>query len=421
MTSGNGFAIAGIPNEWETMRLHDIAEIRSGVAKNSNVEVSDPISVHYLRVANVQDGYLDLSEMSKIEISRNHLARFTVLPGDVLMNEGGDLDQLGRGALWKGQYSPCVHQNHVFVVRCRSTVTPEFLSHWTGSETAKSYFLVGGKQTTNLASINKTALGLLPVAVPPLDEQRAIAEALNDVDALLGVLDRMLTKKRDLKQAAMQQLLTGQTRLPEFNGEWEEKPLPSVCWYQEGPGVRNSQFTSSGVKLLNGTNIFRGTVNLESTTRFISKAEAYGPYSHFLADEGDIVLASSGITIDRLDEKVAFVAAANLPFCMNTSTIRFKPKASKLDAKYLYQFLMSDGFKKPIGLQATGSAQLNFGPSHVAKVNIALPNICEQTAIAEVLSDMDAEIAALVRRREKTQDLKQGMMQELLTGKTRLL
>ena len=111
MTSGNGFAIAGIPNEWETMRLHDIAEIRSGVAKNSNVEVSDPISVHYLRVANVQDGYLDLSEMSKIEISRNHLARFTVLPGDVLMNEGGDLDQLGRGALWKGQYSPCVHQN----------------------------------------------------------------------------------------------------------------------------------------------------------------------------------------------------------------------------------------------------------------------------------------------------------------------
>jgi type I restriction enzyme S subunit len=244
---------------------------------------------------------------------------------------------------------------------------------------------------------------------------------LSDVDGLLGALDRLIAKKRDLKQAAMQQLLTGQTRLPGFKGEWVVKTFGEVCWFQEGPGVRNTQFTTSGVKLLNGTNIFRGVLNLDTTTRFIAEKEAYGSYAHFMADEGDIVLASSGITIERLHEKVAFVRRDNLPFCMNTSTIRFKPLEGRLVSSFLFQVLIGDEFKSQIGGEATGSAQLNFGPSHVTKVCISLPPLPEQTAIASVLSEMDAELAALEQRRDKTCALKQGMMQELLTGRTRLL
>ena len=274
---------------------------------------------------------------------------------------------------------------------------------------------------SGMPKINRSEMAEFALGLPPLSEQRAIATILSDVDALLGALDRLIAKKRDLKQAAMQQLLTGQTRLPGFHGEWEVKTLTEVCWFQEGPGVRNTQFTASGVKLLNGTNIFRGALNLDTTSRFISEQEAHGAYAHFLAGEGDIVLASSGITIERLHEKVAFVRAQDLPFCMNTSTIRFKPSAGVLDPTFLFQFLASDGFKRPIGGQATGSAQLNFGPSHVAKVYISLPPLDEQTAIAAVLSDMDAELTALEQRREKTRALKQGMMQELLTGRIRLV
>ncbi len=210
--------IGVIPEEWGVSGLAGVAEIRTGVAKNASTVVADPVSVHYLRVANVQDGFLDLSDMGKIEVRRADLRSYAVLPGDVLMNEGGDLDKLARGSVWRGEFDPCVHQNHVFAVRCGSSLYPEFLSAWTRTSGARRYFMLAGKQTTNLASINKTALGGLHLPVPPLPEQRAIAAALGDVDALLESLGRLIAKKRDLKQAAMQQLLTGQTRLPGFAG-----------------------------------------------------------------------------------------------------------------------------------------------------------------------------------------------------------
>jgi type I restriction enzyme S subunit len=263
----------------------------------------------------------------------------------------------------------------------------------------------------------------LQIPCPPtLPEQRAIAATLSDVDALLAKLDQFIAKKRDLKQAAMQQLLTGQTRLPGFSGEWEVVPLPDMSWFQEGPGVRTHQFRLSGVKLLNGTNISNGRLLLDSTIRYVSNDEAEGAYKHFLVDEGDILLATSGVTIEKLHEKVAVVKHEDIPLCMNTSTVRFKVSNTRLIASYLYLFLRSDVFKKQIGRQATGSAQLNFGPSHLKKVDIPLPpSLPEQTAIATVLSDMDAELAALEAHRDKTRALKQGMMHELLTGRIRLI
>jgi type I restriction enzyme S subunit len=202
--------------------------------------------------------------------------------------------------------------------------------------------------------------------------------------------------------------------------EWEPKVMGEACWFQEGPGVRNTQFTRFGVKLLNGTNIFRGELNLSTTVRFISESEAYGAYAHFLADKDDIVIASSGITVARLHEKVAHVRESDLPFCMNTSTIRFKPISGVLDRSFLFHILTSDGFKKQIGAQATGSAQLNFGPSHVSKVKVVLPPLREQAAIAQALNDVDALIMALDSLIAKKRDIKQATMQQLLTGKTRL-
>ena len=202
-----------IPVDWEVMPLVKIAEIRTGIAKNASISARNPILVHYLRVANVQDGFLDLSEMSTIRVSRNDLARYAVLPGDVLMNEGGDLDQLGRGSMWHGEFSPCIHQNHVFVVRCGPRVNPSYLNAWTGAAPARWYFMHAGKQTTNLASINKTALGRLPVALPSSAEQEAIAEALSDMDGEIAALEAKLAKARQVKQGMMQELLTGRIRL----------------------------------------------------------------------------------------------------------------------------------------------------------------------------------------------------------------
>ena len=276
-------------------------------------------------------------------------------------------------------------------------------------------------ESTGVPQLTAPQASQYSIAFPNPTEQTAIADALSDVDFLTEKLKRLIEKKKNIRLGAMQELLTGKRRMPGFTDEWIEKPLTEVAWFQEGPGVRTSQFTERGIKLLNGTNIYRGKLLLENTSRFISESEAFGPYSHFLAEVGDIVIASSGITIDKFDEKIAFVKKEHLPLCMNTSTIRFKVKGSALDANFLYYFLMSKKFKDQIGAQATGSAQLNFGPFHLERAEIYLPkDKAEQTAIADVLSAMDSEIEKLESQLMKYQNIKQGMMQTLLTGKIRL-
>lgn len=261
-----------------------------------------------------------------------------------------------------------------------------------------------------------------PIPLPPTkEEQTAIAQALSDTDELISSLDKLITKKRSIKQGAMQQLLTGKKRLPGFTGEWVESLLPEVCWFQEGPGVRNSQFTLTGVKLLNGTNITFGKLDLNSTERYISEREAYGWYSHFLADEGDVIIACSGISVAKFHEKVSLIEIKHLPLCMNTSTMRFKITSDRITREFLIYFLKSQDFKDQISGKATGSAQLNFGPFHIKRVLIKLPKPNEQNAITQILSDMDSEIETLEKKRDKYKAIKQGMMQELLTGRTRLI
>lgn len=198
-----------LPKAWEVSVLHEVAQVRTGIALNSKRKFVDPLTAHYLRVANVQDGYLDLSEMKTIQVERSDLERYRVLKNDVLMNEGGDLDKLGRGSLWGGQYEPCVHQNHVFVVRCTSSILPTFVNKWTETPTARQYFMVAGKQTTNLASINKTQLGKLPIATPPLSEQIRMVRVIATCENQEKTEVHQAEKFKLIKQGLMQALLTG--------------------------------------------------------------------------------------------------------------------------------------------------------------------------------------------------------------------
>lgn len=167
---------------------------------------------------------------------------------------------------------------------------------------------------------------------------------------------------------------------------WDLKLISDVVFFQEGPGVRKHQYTSKGVKLLNVTNILDGKLDLDATDRYISKEEAYGKYKHFLVDEGDLLIACSGIQISYFDKKIAFVSSEHLPLCMNTSTMRFRTNnENELNIKYFYYFLKSNYFKKQLARQITGSAQLNFGPSHIKKMFIIIPEIEYQIKLAKIL------------------------------------
>ncbi|CCQ72767.1 restriction endonuclease subunit S [Magnetospira sp. QH-2] len=205
--------IGKIPERWEVIPLSHIAKVQTGLAKGKK-DVSDPIELPYLRVANVQDGFVDLTEMKMITVSKSQIARYSLEVGDVLLTEGGDYDKLGRGDVWRGQISPCLHQNHVFAVRPdQKRLLPDFLAALTGSQYGKQYFLSCSKRTTNLASINSTQVKQFPAVVPPLAEQQAIIDRFDSLSKGVETHQRHLHHLQRLKSALMTDLLTGRVRV----------------------------------------------------------------------------------------------------------------------------------------------------------------------------------------------------------------
>ncbi|MDI1270495.1 MAG: restriction endonuclease subunit S [Polaromonas sp.] len=170
--------IGNIPKSWTVKRLKFLGEVRSGVAKGKDLGERDTVTLPYLRVANVQDGYVDLTEVYDIEVAASEAPRYFLHKNDVLMNEGGDNDKLGRGAVWRGQIEPCIHQNHVFAVRLEDPGLAEWVSCFTSTAAARAYFYLRSKQSTNLASINQSNVRELPIPMPPANERKALLAEL---------------------------------------------------------------------------------------------------------------------------------------------------------------------------------------------------------------------------------------------------
>ena len=240
-------------------------------------------------------------------------------------------------------------------------------------------------------NINLEKLRPYPLPRPPLPEQRAIAEALSDVDGLLGGLDRLIAKKRDLKQAAMQQLLTGQTRLPGFHGEWEVKTLGDVARLYQPETIAQSAFTSGGYPVFGANGVV-------------------GWYSRSNHETPQITVSCRGNcgTVNRTNGPAWITGNAMVINLDGTPNV---------DHAFVYYALCHADLT--VLVSGSGIPQIVRGPLQTFEVRF--PPLAEQTAIAQILSDMDAELTALEQRREKTRALKQAMMQELLTGRTRLV
>lgn len=216
-----------IPAHWGVTRLKFVARVQTGIALGKDYGGQATSEFPYLRVANVQDGFIDLSEVKTIVVPEREAASAMLRAGDVLMNEGGDADKLGRGAIWDGSISPCLHQNHVFALRPME-VSPQWLSTWTGAEFAKAYFETRAKQATNLASISSTNLLELPIAVPSSEEQRAIVARLAHdtarIDALVAakqrVLDLLAEKRKAIIATAVTRGLDPKVKLRDSGVPW---------------------------------------------------------------------------------------------------------------------------------------------------------------------------------------------------------
>ena len=199
-----------VENNTPNVCLSDIAQIIGGITKGRDLPGTETIELPYLRVANVQNGYLDLSEIKTIKLRVDEKERYLLKPGDVLYTEGGDRDKLGRGTVWRGEIKDCVHQNHVFKARVdQSKAIPEYVAFWSMSTPARNYFYQKGKQSVNLASINKTVLSALTLPLPALEKQR---EIINHIESRLSVCDSIeQTVDTALQQAeAMRQSILTQ-------------------------------------------------------------------------------------------------------------------------------------------------------------------------------------------------------------------
>ena len=168
-----------VPAHWVVGPLRWYATIQGGIAKGKDYEGRETVSLPYLRVANVQNGFVDLTEVKEISVLESEVDRYSLRLGDVLMNEGGDNDKLGRGTVWQGQIEPCLHQNHVFAIRPNELLSAEWLTAFTQCDQARSYFFLNSKQSTNLASISASNVMSLALPIPSVAEQKEILSILN--------------------------------------------------------------------------------------------------------------------------------------------------------------------------------------------------------------------------------------------------
>ena len=217
LESTNNAWMENIPHGWRLVSLKRIAEIQGGLTLGKQYEGS-LVERPYLRVGNVQDGHLDLADVSVIELPASVAAGVELRPDDVLMTEGGDLDKLGRGHLWNGEIPGCLHQNHIFSVRClRHKLKPMFLAHVTASQYGRDYFEATGKQTTNLACTNATKVGEFPIPLPSLPEQEAICAHLDaklgEVKRIVAGIDAQIATLTAYRKSLIHECVTGQRRV----------------------------------------------------------------------------------------------------------------------------------------------------------------------------------------------------------------
>jgi type I restriction enzyme S subunit len=395
--------------------LEKVAEVRSGVAKGKK-SLKDPISVPYLRVANVQDGYLNLSEVKEIEIERNKLDRYSLRCGDVLMNEGGDFDKLGRGDVWDGQIEPCLHQNHVFAVRPNSDLLDSnFLQALAASYYGKTYFLSCSKRSTNLASINSTQLREFPVLLPPLPEQKKIAQILSTWDKAIATTEKLLANSQQQKKALMQQLLTGKKRLLDkngvrFSGEWSAAPLGKTTRIYDGTHS-TPKYVETGVPFYSVEHVTR---NDFSNTKLISEKVFNSENKRVKVEKNDILMTRIG-DIGTAKHLTWDVKAS---FYVSLALIK---SSESFNSEFLSQYINSQEFQSELWKRTIHVAfpkKINLG--EIGKCRIVLPALEEQRRIADVLSAIDLEISTIKASIAKLIEQKKALMQQLLTGKRRV-
>ncbi|MGD0567071.1 MAG: restriction endonuclease subunit S [Candidatus Sulfotelmatobacter sp.] len=407
-----------IPEDWDVSTVGHEFDIRLGKMLDAerNVGVPKP----YIGNKAVQWDRIDVSNLPTVPMSRSDIERFRLRKGDLLVCEGGEV---GRAALWNAPIEECYYQKALHRLRPTrgfdSKLMVALLHQWSNRGLLANYIT-----QTSIAHLPREKFLEVPMPVPPSPEQRAIATVLSDVDGLLDLLDQLIAKKRDLEQAAMQQLLTGRTRLPGFHGEWQVRRLGSeIADLEAGVSVNSVeddlQSGSGRLAVLKTSAVANGKF-IPSECKTIAQRDLSRVK---LSPRAETVIISRMNTIDLVGECGYVPTKFPDLFIPDRLWMTRLKASSRVCARWLAFVLSTPGARRLLRNIATGTSgsMKNIAKGKFLALEFAFPDPDEQAAIAAVLTDMDAELVALEQRLAKTRDIKRAMMQELLTGKTRLV
>ena len=423
-----------IPEEWEVKTFEKLFNFSGGYsASRDQLSSEGHCYLHYGDIHGATkttvDVRADYQNISKLNIPLKRVASKSLLEdGDIVFVDASEDDEgtSRHVVVVNKDKKPFISGLHTIVAKSKTDeLVQEYRRYCFQTATIRQQFLfyaVG----TKVSGISKTNIAKLKLPVPTLPEQRAIATALSDVDGLLGGLDRLIAKKRDLKQAAMQQLLTGQTRLPGFQGEWEVKRLGELFNFSGGYSASRDQLSAEGHCYLHYGDIHGSTKTcIDADTDFQDIPKLDIPLkrvsSGSLLDDGDVVFVDASEDDAGTSKHVVVVNKDKKPFISGLHTIVAKSKTDELAHEYRRYCFQTPAIRQQFLFYSVGTKVSGISKSNIPKLTLSFPSVPEQTAIASVLSEMDTELAVLEQRREKTRALKQAMMQELLTGKTRLV
>ena len=396
-----------LPREWVLEKLGTRATFRTGPfgsALHKSDYTNDGIPI--VNPMHIIDGEIvPTRTMTVTETAAKQLDEFRLRLRDVVIGRRGDM---GRCAVVGEEQVGWLCGTGSMIVRCGDQTDAGFLQRTLSSPKVISVIESCSVGST-MINLNQAVLSNLLIQFPPLPEQRAIATALSDVDALIAGLDSLIAKKRDIKQAVMQQLLTGKLRLPGFSGGWQRKRLGDIATFFSGgtPSTSMPSYYSGDIPWITS-----GDLNQSIISNVEGRISASG-----LRNSSAKMIAEDTLLIALYGATAGVVAVSKVAAAIHQAVLAICPK----DDSHKFLFFKLGFVKDWLITTYTQGGQPNLSGAIVKSIELTMPSVEEQNAIANLLSDMDNELNGTINQRNKVRALKQGMMQELLTSKTRLI
>jgi len=404
-----------LPEDWIVVSMGSLGTFRKGAGIRKDEANSGDIAC--VRYGELYTHHNDIIRHFNSRVSLSVAKSSTQLQkGDLLFAGSGETkEEIGKCAAFLAEEETYAGGD-ILILSPKDCVSA-FLGYLFNAPCVKRQKSSKG-QGDAIVHISASALSSVRIPLPPTrDEQQAIAEALSDVDVLIESLEQLLGKKRQIKQGAMQELLTGRKRLPSFAGDWEILQVGEIAHVKTGPfgsALHESDYVETGTPIITVEHLGEFGVTRQNLP-MVSDID-YRRLEAYSLEVGDIVFSRVG-AVDRN----ALIRDSENGWLFSGRLLRVRPDRRKVFPPFLsYQF-HNEAFRNSVIAVAVGQTMASLNTRILNNLSIVLPSIAEQTAIANILSDMDAEIAVHEAKLAKIRDLKQGMMQELLTGKIRLV